>query len=144
MSQERSHSPVSREPSPTPQHSFDQPNSDQPPQTHAEERDFSSSDESEPNPLPQSQQKTKQRRRDRHNRRDLPDPDSEQVDDSQALERRGNQRATLATPSERLGVQPEGGQGTDKDTLKLRLDLNLDVDIRITASVHGDVTLSLL
>jgi hypothetical protein len=28
--------------------------------------------------------------------------------------------------------------------LKLRLDLNLDADIRLTAKIHGDVTLSLL
>ncbi|KXN85960.1 hypothetical protein AN958_10668 [Leucoagaricus sp. SymC.cos] len=35
------------------------------------------------------------------------------------------------------------GGGGDKP-LKLRLDLNLDVDIRLTAKVHGDVTLSLL
>jgi len=36
-----------------------------------------------------------------------------------------------------------GGGGGDKP-LKLRLDLNLDVDIRLTAKVHGDVTLALL
>ncbi|XP_006460495.1 hypothetical protein AGABI2DRAFT_178034 [Agaricus bisporus var. bisporus H97] len=35
------------------------------------------------------------------------------------------------------------GGGSDKP-LKLRLDLNLDVDIRLTAKVHGDVTLTLL
>ncbi|XP_006459725.1 hypothetical protein AGABI2DRAFT_46023, partial [Agaricus bisporus var. bisporus H97] len=35
------------------------------------------------------------------------------------------------------------GGGSDKP-LKLRLDLNLDVDIRLTAKVHGDVTLALL
>ncbi|XP_006457612.1 hypothetical protein AGABI2DRAFT_181760 [Agaricus bisporus var. bisporus H97] len=37
--------------------------------------------------------------------------------------------------------KPSGGG--DKP-LKLRLDLNLDADIRLTAKVHGDVTLSLL
>jgi hypothetical protein len=34
-------------------------------------------------------------------------------------------------------------RGSDKP-LKLRLDLNLDADIRLTAKIHGDVTLSLL
>lgn len=50
----------------------------------------------------------------------------------------------LATPSEQQGMPPEGGQGPGKDMLKLRLDINLDVDLRISARVHGDVTLSLL
>jgi len=40
-------------------------------------------------------------------------------------------------------VSGGGGGGGDKP-LKLRLDLNLDADIRLTAKVHGDITLSLL
>lgn len=39
--------------------------------------------------------------------------------------------------------QVASSAGGDKP-LKLRLDLNLDADIRLTAKVHGDVTLSLL
>ncbi|KZP13019.1 hypothetical protein FIBSPDRAFT_699219, partial [Athelia psychrophila] len=35
----------------------------------------------------------------------------------------------------------DGGKG---DTLKLRLDLNLEVEIKVTAKLHGDLTLSLL
>jgi len=42
------------------------------------------------------------------------------------------------------GKSDKGSEEGGKDTLKLRLDLNLEVDIRITARVHGDVTLSLL
>lgn len=42
------------------------------------------------------------------------------------------------------GKKKEESDDGKKDTLKLRLDLNLEVDIRITARVHGDVTLSLL
>jgi len=41
------------------------------------------------------------------------------------------------------GAVAGGGGGGDKP-LKLRLDLNLDADIRLTAKVHGDITLSLL
>jgi hypothetical protein len=41
-----------------------------------------------------------------------------------------------------------GGGGDDEpggDTpIKLRLDLNLDIEITIKASIHGDLTLSLL
>ncbi|KAF9447320.1 hypothetical protein P691DRAFT_782565 [Macrolepiota fuliginosa MF-IS2] len=40
-------------------------------------------------------------------------------------------------------VAGSGGGSGDKP-LKLRLDLNLDADIRLTAKVHGDITLSLL
>jgi len=42
-----------------------------------------------------------------------------------------------------VGSGGSGGGGGDKP-LKLRLDLNLDADIRLTAKVHGDITLSLL
>jgi len=50
------------------------------------------------------------------------------------------------------GVADKAGQvaggGDDESSsdkpLKLRLDLNLDADIRLTAKVHGDITLSLL
>lgn len=37
-----------------------------------------------------------------------------------------------------------GKEDDDSNPLKLRLDLNLDADIRLTAKIHGDVTLSLL
>jgi len=115
---------------------------DQAPQAQV---DRSSSPESEErNPSRQRGNAPRSRRRDRNRRRVVPD---EGQDDSQALAKREggdtiNQQ--LATPSERAGAQPEGGNGPGKDTLKLRLDLNLEVDIRITAEVHGDVTLSLL
>lgn len=43
-----------------------------------------------------------------------------------------------------LGQAMGGGGGGKETALQLRLDLNLDVDVQIKATIHGDVTLSLL
>jgi hypothetical protein len=38
----------------------------------------------------------------------------------------------------------KGDGGKEDSTLSLRLDLNLDVYVKLTAKVHGDITLTLL
>jgi len=52
-------------------------------------------------------------------------------------------KGVVNTVGDTAGAVVGGGGGGDKP-LKLRLDLNLDADIRLTAKVHGDITLSLL
>ncbi|VDC01725.1 unnamed protein product [Peniophora sp. CBMAI 1063] len=55
-------------------------------------------------------------------------------------------RAVTNTANQ-VGRTAEGvtrGAADDDKPLKLRLDLNIDVDIQIKATVHGDITLSLL
>jgi hypothetical protein len=41
-------------------------------------------------------------------------------------------------------AQNKGDGGKEDSTLSLRLDLNLDVYVKLTAKVHGDITLTLL
>ena len=52
-------------------------------------------------------------------------------------------KGVVNTVGDTAGAVVGGGGGGDKP-LKLRLDLNLDADTRLTAKVHGDITLSLL
>jgi hypothetical protein len=56
-----------------------------------------------------------------------------------------NSSANQATTTSGSGTTTStAGASSQNEGLKLRLDLNLEVDVRITAKVHGDVTLSLL
>jgi len=93
-------------------------------------------------------------RRRRTKQKQLDDVD-ENGDDDNALTGNplGSNPLQKANPAAKIGglagvtgKKEEGGSedGEKKDALKLRLDINLEVDIRITARVHGDVTLSLL
>jgi len=82
---------------------------------------------------------SRRNRRRRQNKKDLQNIGEEQ----------GAQDQSLIDKPTKAVKGPTGGSGLtkeeeDKVSLKLRLDLNLEVDIRITARVHGDVTLSLL
>ena len=58
-------------------------------------------------------------------------------------------RAVLNTPRDTANklaetVAKNAASGDQDSTLSLRLDLNLDVYIKLTAKIHGDITLTLL
>jgi len=54
------------------------------------------------------------------------------------------QTATGAVGNAAGALTGGSGKKQQEDTLSLRLDLNLDVYVKLTAKVHGDLTLSLL
>ncbi|KAF7983037.1 hypothetical protein HWV62_24692 [Athelia sp. TMB] len=55
-----------------------------------------------------------------------------------------NNQVARAVPQQQQQPVQQQDDGGKADTLKLRLDLNLSVEVKVTAKLHGDLTLSLL
>lgn len=105
--------------------------------TISDDNDSPSSASQPPNP--------NHHRKRRNKKRNPALPVVDEIDDTGRQVANTAQNA-VSTVGDTAGAVVGGGsseKGSDKP-LKLRLDLNLDADIRLTAKVHGDVTLSLL
>jgi hypothetical protein len=79
-------------------------------------------------------------RRSRKNKGSLPAVD-ERDDPPHAVRNTPRSTANKLTETVAQNAAADGGQD---NTLSLRLDLNLDVYVKLTAKIHGDITLTLL
>lgn len=94
--------------------------------------------------FPDADKRRKRKNKKRQQQKPLPVVNEVETTGKEVVETAGGavQGVTDTTKAVTQAASPSGG-GSDKP-LKLRLDLNLDADIRLTAKIHGDITLSLL
>ncbi|KAF7782873.1 hypothetical protein Agabi119p4_2249 [Agaricus bisporus var. burnettii] len=94
--------------------------------------------------LPNGNKRRKRKNKKRQQQNALPVVDEVEATGREVVETAGGAVQAVGDTAGAVtqAANPSGG-GSDKP-LKLRLDLNLDADIRLTAKVHGDITLSLL
>jgi hypothetical protein len=70
-------------------------------------------------------------------------PAVDEVEDTSRAVNKNTPRDTANKLAETVAQNSADG-GKEDSTLSLRLDLNLDVYVKLTAKIHGDLTLTLL
>jgi hypothetical protein len=93
--------------------------------------------------LPNGDKRRKRKNKKRQQQNPLPVVNEIESTGREVVETAGGAVQTVGDTAGAVTQAVPSGGGSDKP-LKLRLDLNLDADIRLTAKIHGDITLSLL